>query len=70
MWAVVEQVYGKKLFLVCDDQKRMIFVNDSDFDIKENNYINIVNGKIVEVKPYNEELYKKIKELEEEVFRK
>ena len=39
MWAVVEQVYGKKLFLVCDDQKRMIFVNDSDYDIKENNYI-------------------------------
>ena len=25
MWAIVEQVYGKKLFLVGDDQKRIVF---------------------------------------------
>ena len=53
MWAIVEQVYGKKLFLVGDDQKRIVFVNNSNYDIKENNYINIINGEIVEVKPYN-----------------
>ncbi len=70
MWAIVEQVYGKKLFLVGDDQKRIVFVNNSNYDIKENNYINIINGEIVEVKPYNEELYKNIKELEKEIFSK
>lgn len=70
MWAIVEQVYGKKLFLVGDDQKRIVFTNNSNYDIKENNYINIINGEIVEVKPYNEELYKNIKELEKEIFSK
>lgn len=70
MWAIVEQVYGKKLFLVGDDQKRIVFINNSNYDIKENNYINIINGEIVEVKPYNEELYKNIKELEKEIFSK
>ena len=70
MWAIVEQVYEKKLFLVGDDQKRIVFINNSNYDIKENNYINIINGEIVEVKPYNEELYKNIKELEKEIFSK
>ena len=53
-----------------DDQTRKIYINTQDIIIKENNYINIVNEKIVEVKEYKEDLYNKIKELEKKILKK
>ena len=70
MWAVVEAISNNKLYLVFDDQTRKIYINTQDIIIKENNYINIVNEKIVEVKEYKEDLYNKIKELEKKVLKK
>ena len=70
MWAVVEAISNNKLYLVFDDQTRKIYINTQDIIIKENNYINIVNEKIVEVKEYKEDLYNKIKELEKKILKK
>ena len=70
MWAVVERISDNKLYLIFDDQTRRVFINKQDIIIKENNYINIVDEKIVEVKEYNENLYNQIKELESIVIRK
>lgn len=69
MWAVVEQVIDNKLYIQYDDGTRKVFINDQNIVIKENNYINIENNKIIEVKAYNEQLYKKIKELENKIFK-
>ena len=70
MWATIEQIINNKLYLIKDDQTRMVMEKPENVDLKENNYIKIVDGKIVEIKEYNEELYKQIKELQNKLFTK
>ena len=70
MWAIIEQIINNKLYLIKDDQTRMVMEKPENVNFKENNYIKIVDGKIVEIKEYNEELYKQIKELQNKLFTK
>lgn len=67
MWGIVIQVFDKKIFLEMDDGSNKIIINEDNLDIKENNYIEIVNNKIVNIKEYNEELYFKIKSIEQKI---
>ena len=70
MWATIEQIINNKMYLIKDDQTRMVMEMPENVNLKENNYIKIVDGKIVEIKEYNEELYKQIKELQNKLFTK
>lgn len=67
MWGIVIQVIDNKIFLEMDDGSNKIIINENNLDIKENNYIEIVNNKIVNIKQYNEELYLKIKSIEDKI---
>lgn len=70
MWGTVEQVIDNKLYIVLDNNERIIIENISNLDIKENNYIKLENNKIIEVKEYNEKLFNRIKELEKKVLKR
>ncbi len=69
MFAIVEQVIDDKIYVVFKDMTRKIYQKPVNLDIYENNEVEIIDGNIVSVKKYNEELYQKIKELEKQVFK-
>ena len=60
MWGIVEQVIDNKIYVIFEDRTRKCYINENNLDIKENNQVYINNGKIEQVKSYNEELYNEI----------
>lgn len=67
MWGIVEKVIDDKVYVIFSDRKRAVYVNNTNFDIFENNEVEIIDNCIVNIKQYNKELYKKIKELENKI---
>ena len=67
MWGIVEKVIDNKIYVMFKDRSIKQYINDKHLDIKESNQVLIINGMIVEVKEYNEELYKEIKLLQETI---
>lgn len=67
MWGIVEKVIDNKIYVMFEDRSVKQYINDKHLDIKESNQVLIINGMIVEVKEYNEELYKEIKLLQETI---
>lgn len=67
MWGIVEKVIDNKIYVMFEDRSIKQYLNDKHLDIKESNQVLIINGMIVEVKEYNEELYKEIKLLQETI---
>lgn len=67
MWGIVEKVIDNKIYVMFEDRSIKQYINDKHLDIKESNQVLIINGMIVEVKEYNEELYKEIKLLQETI---
>ena len=39
MWATIEQIINNKLYLIKDDQTRMVMEKPENVNLKENNYI-------------------------------
>lgn len=70
MFGIVEEVIGNKIYVIFSDLTRKVYINELNLDIKENNEVEIVNGQIVSVKPYNKQLYETMKQLEKQVFKK
>ena len=60
MWGIVEQVIDNKIYVIFEDRTRKYYINENNLDIKENYQVYINNGKIEQVKSYNEELYNEI----------
>jgi hypothetical protein len=67
MWGIVEKVIDNKIYVMFEDRSIKQYINDKHLDIKESNQVLIINGMIVEVKEYNEELYKEINILQETI---
>jgi hypothetical protein len=67
MWGIVEKVIDNKIYVMFEDRSIKQYINDKHLDIKESNQVLIINGMIVEVKEYNDELYKEIKLLQETI---
>ena len=67
MWGIVEKVIDNKIYVMFEDRSIKQYINDKHLDIKESNQVLIINGMIVEVKEYNEELYKEINFLQETI---
>lgn len=67
---IVEMISNNKVLVGFEDGTTKAYVNKHKFNIKENDQVDIENDEIINVKPYNEELYQEIKELEKEVFNK
>ena len=67
MWGIVEKVIDNKIYVMFEDRSIKQYINDKHLNIKESNQVLIINGMIVEVKEYNEELYKEIKLLQETI---
>lgn len=67
MWGIVEKVIDDKVYVIFSDRKRAVYVNNTNFDIFENNEVEIIDNCIVNIRQYNKELYKKIKELESKI---
>ena len=67
MWGIVERVIDNKIYVMFKDRSIKQYINDKHLDIKESNQVLIINGMIVEVKEYNEELYKEINLLQETI---
>lgn len=67
MWGIVEKVIDNKIYVMFEDRSVKQYINDKHLDIKESNQVLIINGMIVEVKEYNEELYKEINLLQETI---
>jgi hypothetical protein len=67
MWGIVEKVIDNKIYVMFEDRSIKQYINDKHLDIKESNQVLIINGMIVEVKEYNEELYKEINLLQETI---
>ena len=67
MWGIVEKVIDNKIYVMFEDRSIKQYINDKHLDIKESSQVLIINGMIVEVKEYNEELYKEIKLLQETI---
>lgn len=64
MWGIVEQVIDNKIYVIFEDRTRKMYINTLGLKIVENNQVKIIDNNIVEVKEYNQELYIKIKQLE------
>lgn len=67
MWGIVEKVIEDKIYVIFEDRTYKSYINKCNLDIKENNQVLIINGEIIEVKGYNENLYQEIKKLEEDI---
>lgn len=67
MWGIVEKVLENKIYVMFSDRTIKQYINDKGLVIKENNQVLIIDGKIVEVKEYNKELYNEIKRLQETI---
>ncbi len=70
MWGIVEEVIGKYVYVIYNDEKREKCLNTYNFKISENNQVLVKDGVIVDVKEYDEQLYSQIKQLEEKIFKK
>lgn len=63
---IVEEVDDLYIYVVFADETRCRYLKEGN--IKENDQITIdPNGKIIEIKKYDQELYVKIKELEKKL---
>ena len=67
MWGIVEKVIEDKIFVIFEDRSRKSYINHKKLVIKENNQVLIVDNNIIEVKGYNEDLYKKIVKIQEKI---
>lgn len=64
MWGIVEKVIDNKIYVIFNDRNRDIYINDTGLTIYENNEVEIIDKKIVNIKKYNKELYDQIKKME------
>lgn len=67
MWGIVEKIIDDKVYVIFSDRSTGVYKNDLGIKICENNEVEIIDGKIVSIKEFNEDLYKKIKKIENKI---
>ncbi len=67
MIGIVEKVIDNKIYVVFEDLTYRMYINETNVKIVENNQVEIIDGKIVKVFEYNNEIYHKIKNIEQRI---
>lgn len=67
MWGIVEKIIDDNIYVIFENRKCKVYKNINNLNIVENDQVEIINEQIINVNAYDENLYQKIKLLEDKI---